>query len=172
MSATTAPTAEPQGLKRVVAAGFMGTTIEYFDFFIYGTAAALVFPKLFFPALGTAAGTAASFATFGVAFLARPVGGLVFGQMGDRVGRKATLITTMLLMGAATVLIGLLPRATRSAWPRPSSSSSCVSSRAWPSAVSGAAPPSSSSSTPHPASVVCTPSRRRWARPSACSSRR
>ncbi|HCE61335.1 MFS transporter [Janibacter terrae] len=109
MSATTAPTAEPQGLKRVVAAGFMGTTIEYFDFFIYGTAAALVFPKLFFPALGTAAGTAASFATFGVAFLARPVGGLVFGQMGDRVGRKATLITTMLLMGAATVLIGLLP---------------------------------------------------------------
>lgn len=109
MSATTAPAAEPKGLKRVVAAGFMGTTIEYYDFFIYGTAAALVFPKLFFPALGPAAGTAASFATFGVAFLARPVGGLVFGQMGDRVGRKATLVSTMLLMGAATVLIGLLP---------------------------------------------------------------
>lgn len=101
--------AQPKGLARVVAAGFMGTTIEYYDFFIYGTAAALVFPKLFFPALGTAAGTAASFATFGVAFLARPVGGLVFGQMGDRVGRKATLVTTMLLMGLATVLIGLLP---------------------------------------------------------------
>lgn len=107
MSAST--TEEPKGLKRVVAAGFMGTTIEYYDFFIYGTAAALVFPHLFFPALGTAAGTAASFATFGVAFLARPVGGLVFGQMGDRVGRKATLVTTMLLMGTATVLIGLLP---------------------------------------------------------------
>lgn len=102
-------TAEPQGLRRVVAASFMGTTIEYYDFFIYGTAAALVFPQIFFPALGAAAGTAASFATFGVAFLARPLGGLVFGQMGDRVGRKATLITTMLLMGAATVLIGLLP---------------------------------------------------------------
>lgn len=101
--------AQPKGLARVVAAGFMGTTIEYYDFFIYGTAAALVFPKLFFPALGTAAGTAASFATFGVAFLARPLGGLVFGQMGDRVGRKATLVTTMLLMGIATVLIGLLP---------------------------------------------------------------
>lgn len=109
MSATPVTTEEPKGLKRVVAAGFMGTTIEYFDFFIYGTAAALVFPKLFFPALGSAGATAASFATFGVAFLARPVGGLVFGQMGDRVGRKTTLITTMLLMGVATILIGLLP---------------------------------------------------------------
>lgn len=87
----------------------MGTTIEYYDFFIYGTAAALVFPQIFFPALGAAAGTAASFATFGVAFLARPLGGLVFGQMGDRVGRKATLVMTMLTMGLATVLIGLLP---------------------------------------------------------------
>lgn len=104
-----AATAQPKGLGRVVAAGFMGTTIEYYDFFIYGTAAALVFPKIFFPALGASAGTAASFATFGVAFLARPIGGLVFGQMGDRVGRKVTLITTMMMMGAATVLIGLLP---------------------------------------------------------------
>lgn len=101
--------AEPKGLRRVVAASFMGTTIEYYDFFIYGTAAALVFPKVFFPALGPAAGTAAAFATFGVAFLARPVGGVVFGHMGDRIGRKATLVTTMLLMGVATVLIGLLP---------------------------------------------------------------
>lgn len=84
----------------------MGTTIEYFDFFIYGTAAALVFPKLFFPALGPAAGTAASFATFGVAFLARPLGGLIFGHMGDRAGRKATLVTTMPLMGVTTVLVG------------------------------------------------------------------
>lgn len=87
----------------------MGTTIEYYDFFIYGTAAALVFARIFFPALGTAAGTAASFATFGVAFLARPLGGLIFGHMGDRVGRKATLVTTMLIMGIATVFIGLLP---------------------------------------------------------------
>lgn len=102
-------TAEPRGLRRVVAAGFMGTTIEYYDFFIYGTAAALVFPQIFFPALGPAAGTAASFATFGVAFLARPLGGLIFGWMGDRAGRKVTLITTMLMMGVATVLIGLIP---------------------------------------------------------------
>lgn len=100
---------QPKGLGRVVAAGFMGTTIEYFDFFIYGTAAALVFPQVFFPALGAAAGTAASFATFGVAFLARPLGGLVFGHMGDRAGRKATLVTTMMMMGVGTVLIGLVP---------------------------------------------------------------
>ncbi|ASR36988.1 hypothetical protein BAY61_20635 [Prauserella marina] len=100
---------QPKGMGRVVAASFMGTTIEYYDFFIYGTAAALVFPQIFFPALGPAAGTAASFATFGVAFLARPLGGLVFGQMGDRIGRKTTLVTTMLVMGIATVLIGLLP---------------------------------------------------------------
>jgi len=103
----TAPT--PRELRRVVAAGFVGTTIEYYDFFIYGTAAALVFPKIFFPELGQAAGVMASFATFGVAFLARPLGGIVFGHIGDRIGRKTTLVTTMMLMGIATVLIGLVP---------------------------------------------------------------
>nr|WP_228001413.1 MFS transporter [Nocardia australiensis] len=96
-------------LARVVTAGFLGTTVEYYDFFIYGTAAALVFPKVFFPELGSAAGTAASFATFGVAFIARPVGGVVFGHIGDRVGRKTTLIATLLLMGIATVSIGAIP---------------------------------------------------------------
>jgi len=96
-------------LRRVVTAGFVGTTVEYYDFFIYGTAAALVFPKLFFPELGSAAGTAASFATFAVAFVARPLGGVVFGHLGDKVGRKATLVLTMVLMGAASVAIGLIP---------------------------------------------------------------
>jgi MFS family permease len=85
------------------------TTIEYYDLFIYGTAAALVFPTVFFPALGAAAATTASFATFAVAFLARPIGGLVFGHIGDRVGRKTTLVATLVIMGVATVLIGLLP---------------------------------------------------------------
>lgn len=104
-------TTPPVPLWRVAAASCAGTTIEFYDFFIYGTAAALVFPKVFFPALGSTAGTVASFATFAVAFVARPVGAIVFGHFGDRIGRKRTLISTLLLMGVATVLIGLLPGA-------------------------------------------------------------
>ncbi|MGH3801872.1 MAG: MFS transporter [Pseudonocardiaceae bacterium] len=99
------------GMRRVAIASCVGTTIEFYDFFIYGTAAALVFPKVFFPALGSTAGTVASFATFAVAFIARPVGAVIFGHYGDRIGRKRTLISTLLLMGIATVLIGLLPGA-------------------------------------------------------------
>lgn len=98
-------------LRKVAFASFAGTTIEFYDFFIYGTAAALVFPVVFFPALGAAAGTVASFATFAVAFFARPVGAIIFGHYGDRIGRKKTLITTLLMMGTATVLIGLIPDA-------------------------------------------------------------
>jgi MFS family permease len=106
---TAVPQADPATLRRVVGAGFLGTTIEYYDFFIYGTAAAVVFPKVFFPELGSAAATTASFATFAVAFVARPFGGVVFGHFGDRVGRKATLVATLLMMGLSTVLIGVLP---------------------------------------------------------------
>lgn len=96
---------------RVATASCVGTTIEFYDFFIYGTAAALVFPKVFFPALGATAGTVASFATFAVAFVARPLGAVLFGHYGDRIGRKRTLISTLLLMGISTMLIGLLPDA-------------------------------------------------------------
>jgi metabolite-proton symporter len=98
-------------LRKVAFASAAGTTIEFYDFFIYGTAAALVFPVVFFPALGAAAGTVASFGTFAVAFIARPVGAIIFGHYGDRIGRKKTLITTLLMMGIATVLIGLIPDA-------------------------------------------------------------
>ncbi|MFC0105824.1 MFS transporter [Kibdelosporangium aridum] len=111
MSTSQPSTSPPVPLWRVAAASCAGTTIEFYDFFIYGTAAALVFPKVFFPALGSTAGTVASFATFAVAFIARPVGAIVFGHFGDRIGRKRTLISTLLLMGIATVLIGLLPGA-------------------------------------------------------------
>ncbi|WP_228489227.1 MFS transporter [Raineyella fluvialis] len=93
----------------VAVASLIGTTVEYYDFFIFGTAAALVFPKLFFPAATPLTGTLLSFATLGVGFLARPLGGVVFGHFGDRVGRKKMLVITLLGMGLATVLIGLLP---------------------------------------------------------------
>ncbi|MFI9509278.1 MFS transporter [Nocardia sp. NPDC052566] len=98
-------------VRRVAVASCIGTTIEWYDYFIYGTAAALVFPKVFFPALGSTAGTVASFATFAVAFIARPFGAMLFGHYGDRIGRKKTLISTLLLMGISTVAIGLLPGA-------------------------------------------------------------
>lgn len=96
-------------VRRVVLASFIGTTIEWYDFFLYGTAAALVFNRLFFPTLDTFAGTMASFATYAVGFFARPVGGVVFGHFGDRMGRKSMLVTTLMLMGTATFLIGVLP---------------------------------------------------------------
>lgn len=94
---------------RVALASFIGTTVEFYDFLIYGTAAALVFPKLFFPAVSPATGLLLSFATFGVGFVARPLGGVVFGHFGDRIGRKRMLVYSLLLMGGATVLMGLLP---------------------------------------------------------------
>jgi metabolite-proton symporter len=98
-----------KSIRRVAFASFIGTAVEWYDFFAYGTAAALVFPKLFFPRFDPLAGTLASFATFGVGFFARPVGGAVFGHLGDRIGRKSMLVATLLLMGGATFLIGLLP---------------------------------------------------------------
>jgi len=98
-------------MPKVAFASFMGTVIEFYDFGIYGTAAALVFASSFFPALGEQAGTVVSFATLGIAFAARPLGAIFFGHWGDRLGRKQTLLATMLLMGTATVLIGLLPTA-------------------------------------------------------------
>jgi MHS family shikimate/dehydroshikimate transporter-like MFS transporter len=99
----------PPSARRVVLASFIGTTIEWYDFFLYGTAAALVFNKLFFPNIDPVAGTMAAFATYAVGFFARPIGGIVFGHYGDKIGRKSMLVTTLMLMGVATVLIGLLP---------------------------------------------------------------
>ena len=94
---------------KVVAASFIGTAIEWYDFFLYGTAAALVFNKLFFPTFDPLVGTMAAFGTYAVGFFARPLGGIVFGHFGDRVGRKSTLVVTLVLVGVSTFLIGLLP---------------------------------------------------------------
>jgi metabolite-proton symporter len=93
----------------VLFASLIGTTIEFFDFYIYATAAVLVFPKLFFPSSDPAAATLQSLATFAIAFFARPIGSAVFGHFGDRIGRKATLVAALLTMGVSTVVIGLLP---------------------------------------------------------------
>jgi MHS family shikimate/dehydroshikimate transporter-like MFS transporter len=93
----------------VAAASFVGTAIEWYDFFLYGTSAVLVFPKLFFPASDPVVGTLLALATFAAGFLARPLGGVVFGHFGDRLGRKAMLSLTLWIMGAATFAIGLLP---------------------------------------------------------------
>ncbi|MBF6374238.1 MFS transporter [Nocardia farcinica] len=95
--------------RKVAAATLVGTTLEWYDFMLYGTAAALIFRGQFFPELSTAAGTLASFSTFAVGFGARPLGGLVFGHFGDRLGRRNTLVVSLLLMGIGSTLIGVLP---------------------------------------------------------------
>ncbi|MEV5892673.1 MFS transporter [Nonomuraea fuscirosea] len=96
-------------IKKIVAASLIGTTIEWYDFFLYGSAAALVFNKLFFPESDPLTGTLLAFLTYAVGFVARPLGGLVFGHFGDRIGRKTLLVVSLLTMGAATFLIGCLP---------------------------------------------------------------
>ena len=102
-------TEQRKQVRRAVVASTVGTSIEWYDFFLYGTIAALAFPKLFFPGSSAYVGTLESFATFFVGFAARPLGAWIFGHYGDRIGRKSTLIVTLLLMGIATFLIGVMP---------------------------------------------------------------
>jgi metabolite-proton symporter len=114
-TSTLSPTAKPlttgalNSPARVLLASLIGTTIEFFDFYVYATAAVLVFPTLFFPNTDPTTALLASFATFSIAFFARPLGAVVFGHFGDRVGRKTTLVAALLTMGISTVVIGLLP---------------------------------------------------------------
>jgi metabolite-proton symporter len=114
-TSTLSPAAEPSNKgalnspARVLLASLVGTTIEFFDFYVYATAAVLVFPTLFFPNTDPTTALLASFATFSIAFFARPLGAVVFGHFGDRVGRKTTLVAALLTMGISTVIIGLLP---------------------------------------------------------------
>jgi metabolite-proton symporter len=107
LQAPSIPVVQP--VRRILLASLIGTTIEFFDFYIYATAAVLVFPTLFFPKEDPATATLQSLATFALAFFARPIGSALFGHFGDRIGRKATLVTALLTMGISTVLIGLLP---------------------------------------------------------------
>ncbi|RGE23283.1 MFS transporter [Leucobacter sp. wl10] len=116
-TATSAPAAPRNSRSRVIVASLVGTTIEFYDFYAYATAAVLVFPRLFFPTGDETTALLASFATFGAAMLARPVGAVFFGHLGDRLGRKTTLVASLLTMGIATFLIGLLPTYTQvGAW--------------------------------------------------------
>ncbi|WP_102959623.1 MFS transporter [Mangrovicella endophytica] len=106
---TTTRTVDERGLKSTILASTLGTVVEWYDFILYATAAALVFNKIFFPQFDPVAGTIAAFATYSVGFLVRPLGGILFGWMGDKVGRKPVLLITILIMGISTLLIGLLP---------------------------------------------------------------
>ena len=108
MSADQTPD-QPQSIRKVVVASLIGTSLEWYDFFLYGSAAALVFNKLFFPDADPLTGTLLAFATSATGFVARPIGGVVFGHYGDKLGRKTVLVVTLLVMGIATFLIGLLP---------------------------------------------------------------
>ena len=109
IAAAGADEARRTGLGKIALASMVGTTIEFYDFYIFGTAAALVFGPMFFPKSAPETQTLNAYLTFGLAFLARPVGSFLFGHFGDRIGRKSTLVATMLTMGLATTLIGVLP---------------------------------------------------------------
>ena len=98
-----------RNLRRVVAASLIGATIEWYDFFLYGTVAGIVFNKLYFPTHDPLVSILLAYTTFAIGFVARPLGGVIFGHFGDRIGRKSMLILTLMIMGVATVLIGLLP---------------------------------------------------------------
>src|SRR6266481_10023791 len=105
----TESTSSTTEIKRIVVSSVIGTAVEWYDFLIYGTASALVFNKLFFPTLAPVLGTISAFGTYAVGFLARPLGAAIFGHFGDRAGRKAMLVLTIIIMGIGTFLIGLLP---------------------------------------------------------------
>ncbi|MEV4088524.1 MFS transporter, partial [Nonomuraea fuscirosea] len=106
---TTSPQTSAPSRSRIATASLIGTAIEFYDFYIYGTAAALVLNTAFFPEMDQVAGNLAAFSTFAVAFISRPLGSAVFGHWGDRIGRKSMLVVSLLVMGLSTVVIGLLP---------------------------------------------------------------
>jgi len=109
MASNSAGSGQSGDIRQVAFASFIGTTIEWYDFFLYGTAAALLFPALFFPEFSETAGVLLALSTYSVGFAARPLGGIVFGHYGDRIGRKSMLVLSLLIMGIATALIGFLP---------------------------------------------------------------
>ena len=163
--ATDASTTEA---RQVAVASAVGATIEWYDFFLYGTAAGLVFDKLYFNGLDGPAAQFAAFATFAVGFVARPVGGLIFGHYGDRIGRKKMLLLTLLIMGVGTAAIGLLPTYDEIGVWAPSPWSCCGCCRASASAASTAAPCCWPWSTPRPVGAASSAASRTSACPAGC----
>ena len=158
--------AQVSSIRQVSLASLVGTALEWYDYFLFGTAAALIFNELFFPAQDPLTGTLLAFATFGVGFGARPIGGLVFGHFGDKIGRKTMLVLTLLIMGVATFAIGLLPTYAQIGIWAPICWSCCASCRASASVASGAARTHGRRSTPRLAAGYYG-SGRRWASPRA-----
>lgn len=128
-----------QEIRKVVLASLLGATIEWYDFFLYGVVAGIVFNKLFFPTTDPFIGTILAYSTFAIGYLARPLGGFVFGHFGDKLGRKSMLVLTMLIMGWRPSASALSRPTPRSVLPRRSSSRHCASARASGSAANGAA---------------------------------
>lgn len=164
---TDATSVDPACLRRVAVSSLLGTAIEYYDFLVYGTMSALVFGIVFFPESDPAVGTIAAFGTLAAGYLARPVGGILFGHFGDRVGRKAMLVLTMSLMGTASFAIGLLPTFAAVGFWRRYFSWRSGWFRASPSEVNGAVPRSWSPNTPNRSVEDSGTDSCRWGRPSA-----
>lgn len=163
---------------KVVVASLIGTAIEFFDFYIYATAAVIVFPHIFFPQGDPTAATLQSLATFAIAFIARPIGSALFGHFGDRVGRKVTLVASLLTMGISTVIIGLLPGYATIGIFAPLRWRWLVLGRGWDWVVNGAAQRCWRQRTPRRVSARCMARSRNWAHrlafslltaPSCCS---
>lgn len=157
----------PPGALKAYIASLTGTSLEYYDFAIYSVASALVFPKIFFPGNDEFVGLLLSFSAFAVGYLARPIGGVIFGRLGDKIGRKHVLVVTLMLIGVATVLIGLLPDYSVIGVAAPPSWCSCAWPRASASAANGAVPSCSPANSVMRTSAASGPPRPRSARPPA-----
>jgi MFS family permease len=154
---------------RVLLASLVGTAVEFYDFYIYATAAALVFGPLFFPASSPSAQLLAAYASFGVAFIARPVGASLFGHFGDRIGRKSTLVASLMLMGGSTLLIAFLPTYATAGWWAPLLLCLLRFGQAWGSAASGVGRRCSRSRMRRRATAPGSACSRNWAHRSASS---
>lgn len=166
-SGTPKPFVGRKGMYKAFAASLTGTALEFYDFAVYSAAAAIVFPLIFFPASDPVTGTLLAFSTYAVGYISRPVGGIIFGRLGDEIGRKKILVFTLMLIGVATFLIGLLPMRKTSESSHPPSWSSCVSPRASASAANGAEPSSCPANSATRTAAGSGPLPRKSARPPA-----